>query len=136
MSVLKFNARVALVALAMLAASAQAARAETITLVCNTGVSRAAPDTIDLDEAKGLATVHYGGITMSNGQVTPVYKPPPSPATFTKNTIRFSEHGDDQGKRDVDFTINRLTGIVDLVVTVDGQRYHNQWTCDVGKAKF
>jgi hypothetical protein len=119
MSFLKLNggACVMLAALAMLLASYQIAMADTTTLVCHDSTPN--PTTLDLDEAKGLVTIHRSDWPGHPGP-TEVFPQ----AKFTQNEITFerdilSEHQT--------YRINRLTG--DFVAVETG--WH--WTCQAGK---
>jgi hypothetical protein len=134
MSVLKFSARAALVALALLVASAQAARAETITLVCSTGVSNdLGPSTIELNEGKGQVTITYSAVRALDGETFGGYTIGPFAAQFGEKTIFVPTH-DDMNKT---YTINRLTGTVDWEVTTGhGESHHGTWTCHKGEKQF
>jgi hypothetical protein len=109
----------------------------TITLVCSTGKSFAAtPTTIDLNEAKGVVTIHYGAIHNPGSQtgLIPEMIRGPLAARFTKNTITFVDHP--PGNHGWDFAINRLTGIIEVIETIEGQKFPSEWTCHVGNAQF
>jgi hypothetical protein len=107
---------------------------DTITLVCSTNYSRAAtPATIDLNEAEAVVTVHYYSIDAGGGRILPARTSGPLAARFTKNTITFVDRLE---SRRWDFMINRLTGIIDVIETQEGQKFPFVWTCHVGKAQF
>ena len=120
-------------ALAVLAASSHAARAETTTLICPSGSPHdASPTTIDLDEAKGLVTIHYGAVHNPGGSPDPIPGKTEGPFTakFDKKEIVFEVLA--TGRADTTYTLNRLTGALEFEYL--GQ--HGQWTCQVAKAKF
>jgi len=110
----------------------------TITLVCDEhgfGGRPAGPTMIDLNEAEGVATIREGGVISHSGEILGAgHITGPLKARFTKNTITFVLR---TGDRVDDFTINRLTGIVDIIWTEKNKemlRY--QYTCHVGNAQF
>jgi hypothetical protein len=108
----------------------------TITLVCSTGMSfKASPTTIDLNEAERVVTIHYGAINNAGGSPRILYPKSSGPlkARFTRNTITFVVN---EANRHTDYTINRLTGIIDVIVFQAGQQFPFEWTCHVGKAQF
>jgi len=105
----------------------------TITLVCDQhGFSGrpAGPTIIDLNEAEGAVTIHEGGIITHYQGILGAGNSRTLKARFTKSTITFADS-------DRDYTINRLTGIVDIIWTTEEKntlRY--RWTCHVGNAQF
>jgi hypothetical protein len=117
----------------------------TITLVCSTGGfggREAAPTMIDLDEAQGVVTIYGGAVYLHSGEILTARSTGPLKARFTKNTITFVERS---GDRVDEFTINRLTGIVDIIwknasgKALDAANHYQvryQYTCHVGKAQF
>jgi hypothetical protein len=110
---LKLNCavRMMLAALPALVASSQAARAETIALVCHDNTPNTT--TLELDEAKGAVTAHWSDWPGHPGGVEVLQ------AKFTQNEITFGV-----------FKLNRLTG--DFINTSTG--WH--WTCQAGKKQF
>jgi len=139
MSLLKLNggAGAALMALALLASSSQAARAEATTLICNLDSSNpwkeAEPTTIELNEAQSTVVVHfaamhgdprYGGgsrIAVSYG---------PLPAKFGTDTITFSVDRTTSSWSEGPHTINRLTGNFVEAET------NWKWNCHPAKKQF
>jgi hypothetical protein len=110
MSVLKFSARATLAALAMLAAMSQPSRAALTTLVC-TNSSAYPTFTVDLDEAKGTATINYPARSFTTPHVdVPAHSDGPFAAKFEAKTVTFDKKvgGDPPGNDH--FTIDRLTG--------------------------
>jgi hypothetical protein len=108
------------------------------TLICRIGfAAEATPTTIDLNEAKGLVTMHWGDTRNPGGRPDPIpgRTNPALAAKFDQNTIIFSPPG---GPYDETITINRLTGGVarDQIDRSDGEHYHSNWTCHVGNTQF
>lgn len=129
-------ARATLWGTVLLATASQTVLAAPTTLICSTGNPReASPTTIDLNGPQGTVTVHFGSTRCPGCSPDPIPGRTAGPLTakFAKDTITFAEHPD---SRSFDFTINRLTGIVGLNETQQGQTYHTDWTCHVGKAQF
>jgi hypothetical protein len=111
MSVLKFSARAALVALAMLLASGQAAMAETKMIVCTDDDYRQAGKlTIDFDQTKGTVTVDIAASTRTLHNGSTIDVPGNSmgtlPATFGPKTITFDYNANGSYAH---YTIDRVT---------------------------
>jgi hypothetical protein len=120
----------------ILVTASQTALAASTTLVCSTGNPReASPTTIDLNEAQSSVTIHFGSTQCPGCTPDPIPGRTAGPLTakFAKNAITFAERPD---SRSFDYTINRLTGIVGVNETQQGQPYHTDWTCHVGKPQF
>ena len=136
MAVLKDGARIALVALALLAASSQIARAETTTLVCTNNDPLAhplSPNIIELNEAQSSVTITLGAFRLNNGEAVPASSAVRYTAKFDQKTIAVETH--DTFHRT--YTINRLTGMVaDDGTYPSGGTFHADWTCHVGKPQF
>ena len=134
MSFLKLNggAGMVLVALVLLAASSEAARAEATTLVCNLEpfeIKEDEPTTIELNEAQSSVIVHFSATHWS--EPGPGHGPAkslgPLPAKFDTDTITFH---DPSSEKDGDYIINRLTGNFHWV------HPNWNWTCHAAKKQF
>src|ERR1700733_2044247 len=117
MSFLKLNGGTGavLVALALLVATCRPALADTTTLVCPSGSPHdASPTTIDLDEAKGLVTIHYGAVHNPGGSPDPIPGKTEGPFTakFDPKEIVFEVLA--TGRADTTYTLNRLTGALEF----------------------
>lgn len=123
---LKVGLCVAFAALATLTASAQVAKADSITLVCknkNQRVDLIPRITVDLNEAEGLVTVYYPATSIAYpGKVleTPAVTAGPLAATFDSKAVAF-----DVGERYNEgfyqrYTLNRLSGELLDFTSVNG----------------
>ena len=108
----------------------------TVMLVCSTGSSvEASSAIIDLNEAEGVVTIHHDAVKDSRGKISLNGSMDRLKRVLPRTTITFVAHL--EGRRyDWTYTINRLTGIVDMMQTVEGHQYHDQMTCHVGNAQF
>ena len=108
----------------------------TITLVCSTGMSyEASPTTLELNEAEGLVTIHYGSKHNRGGNPDPIPGTTSGPvrAHFTQNMITFVVNDAD---RHTNYRINRVTGVIGIVAFQEGRQFPFEWTCHVGNAQF
>ena len=137
-----------LLGIALVAAASQPLLAAPTSLVCDSQSRPGDPAiTIDLDEAKGTATLHFPARTLPSrppGHV-PAKSFGPFAAKFTPKEITFS-HTYPQGNETAfqDYRIDRLTGdMTDFFAhgakferADPKMRLMSRWTCQVGKAKF
>jgi hypothetical protein len=124
----------ACIATLAMAAFAQAARADSVTLLCDTHWPLDdGPMIIELNEAQSTAVVRYPSSTHGAAferhgeEVTgPVH------ATFSPDTVTFSN--DDDGRLD-SWVVNRPSLAVALTTT-DGKQVlnHNDWQCRIGNS--
>lgn len=107
------------------------ARADTTTLLCDTGNANNGPVTLGIDKDAGKVTLTFS--PMPKLPQIPVRGPVSMSATFDADTIRFSESPDN---RSIDYSLNRSTGIVNVTEINGGQSFHYSWTCHVSKPQF
>jgi len=125
--------------------ASQSAFAAPTSLVCNNESRPGDPlITIDLDDAKGTATLNFPAFNLpppSRGHV-PARSVGPLAAKFNPKAITFSYTDDSTGFHD--YRIDRLTGVL-LSFFGHGAKFEQadpknrvmyRWTCQVGKAKF
>ena len=142
-------ARRALLGAAILIAASQIALAAPTTLVCHNDSRPGDPDiTVDLNDAKGTATINNPAYYMPNGNLSPVFVPAssagPFAAKFDARTITFDQKIVDGPATYHHHTIDRLTGVLFQYSSVDApwdrakpqNRVMYHFTCHVGKAKF
>jgi hypothetical protein len=116
----------------ILVIASQATMAQTTTLVCRWDTSQSflaedQPSTVELNEAQHSVVIHLSAETMAgtlSGGRIPAHSVGPLPATFTADTISFSDR-----QSELDWTINRLTGVL-----VNSANW--RWTCQAGKRQF
>jgi hypothetical protein len=138
------RARTALVVLAVLAASPQAARADTKILVCThdgIGTPPYGPTyTVELNEAERTATINFSAVT---GQWPyPAHSRGPLPAVFDTKSITL-DNNNDPGFF-MHFSIDRITGVLLNYTSVGApwdqagpqNRVIFRFPCEVGRAKF
>jgi hypothetical protein len=116
----------------ILVVASQAATAQTTTtLVCNADAANVwmddEPSTIELNEAQSTVAVHLSAmVDIINHFRNPAHASGPLPATFTADTISFSDQG-------FTYTLNRLTGSLLRLFNDDVAL---RWTCQAGKRQF
>jgi hypothetical protein len=138
MSFLKLNGGtgVALVALAMLMASSQAARASanTITLECSyDGYPNRASFIIDVNKDKNTVTINHPAESLGDNYVPPSVEGP-YPAVIDDNTISWHfEHPGGHG----DTSIDRMTGKAMSNGTLEnGRGIHVPMSCHAAQKQF
>lgn len=130
-------ARRLLFGVAVLLIAGRAAEAQTTSLICNAKGTEPAyrydgPITVDLNEAQGVATVHYSGMSVTTGVANhrvEAHSIGPVPAKFDSSTITFS------GDRIV--VLNRLTG--EAVLYFAGHLDNpatESWSCHAAQKQF
>jgi hypothetical protein len=142
MSGLKFSARAALVALVMLVASSQIALANTTTLVCAAPSAAWPTLNVELNEAKGTATLNWGAhAPYPGGAIMPAYSVGPLTATFDTKSVTFDNNANNGHQH---FVIDRMrasvtiygSGSLPFDQTPSQDRFVNMFDCQIGKAKF
>jgi hypothetical protein len=130
MSLSKLNggARAALVALVVLIATGQPALAAVTTLVCPAYSPSWPPLEIELNEAKGTATVNWDA-WIGPDRTHPASSEGTFAASFNSKSVTF-----DDNTQSRHFEINRLTGA--LVIKEENAGFETKWDCRVGKAQF
>jgi hypothetical protein len=119
------------------APAAKATYAAPSSLICdvNSPGYKRDPTIIELNEAKGSVTIHFGAIYVPGARPYPQGGGETGPlvAEFGQDKITFGYQPD---TRKFSYSINRLTGTVDVIEINGGSPYAYKWTCQVGNSKF
>jgi hypothetical protein len=137
MSLLKIErGTLVILVLAVLVAACPTARADTTTLICRLDssslpITESEPTTIELNKEQSSVVVHFSARTINaSGARSDAYSIGPLPATFSADTISFSDPHPFWIFSN--FKINRLTGTFFAGNGVGDWK----WDCEAGKAKF